>query len=474
MGCGDHGHPRVPEPVEHCARQGDAFLGVGAGAQFVDQHQGTVGCGVHDGGQVLHVRREGGQGCGDRLLVADVGVDAAVDRQGRVGSGRYLQACLIHQTQQSDRLQTDGLAARVGPGDDHDARIGSHREVQRHRGVAQLGMARPLQGQGADLRCGARVSPRIAGPRLYAVESGRDRHRALQVEPLERYLAGQLAQHAPHLRRVPVAGGHHGVVGLYIAQRFDVEGGAARRHLVHHARHARTVAGLQRHHGAPAALGGHRAVEAAAQRRIGHQLAGRRFDLQLQAAQVALHPRKLRDRMILNRPVDAHHAAQVRAQRSQQRQLGGLRAQRRALDRIGDLRKRAADRLRRGGKPPDGRQLLGVERRRATPQAAERRADLRQIQLGRMEAGLQQAPQLHRRRPFGQHRRRIGVYAAGQHLPPSRLPSAVLRDLREHARQAEQRRRTGLGRRVAGGGRRFGHACARSRSRSRTSRSRRR
>ena len=336
-------------------------------------------------------------------------------------------------------------------------------------------MASSVQRQRTD-RCGdGRVCPPVARPCLHAVEARRGRRSPLQGRPLPRHGAGQLVEDAAHLGRVPVAGRHHGVVGLHVAERLDVERGAARRHLVHDAGHARAVSGFQRHHGPTAALGRHGAVEATAQGGIGHQLPGRRLDLHLQPAQFALHPRQLRDGVVLHRPVGADHSPHLGGQRSQPRQLGVQGVQRGALDGIGDLGERAADRLRRARKPSDGRQLRRVEPLRPAPQAAERHADLRQVHLGHTEARLQQAPQLHRRRPFGQHRLRVVEDTAGEHLAPSFLSRTVLGDLRQHARQAEQLHGPRLAAcRTLVRGCRAGHACARSRSRSSTSRSSRR
>ena len=336
-------------------------------------------------------------------------------------------------------------------------------------------MASSVQRQRTDRCGGGRVCPRVARPCLHAVEARRDRRSPLQGRPLARHGTGQLAEDAADLGRVPVAGGNHGIVGLHVAERLDVERCAARRHLVHDAGHARAVSGLQRHHGAAAALGRHGAVEAAAQGGIGHQLSGRRLDLHLQPAQVALHPRQLRYRVVLHRSVGSHHPPHLGGQRPQLRQLRVQGEQRGALDRIDDLGKRAADRFRRAREPSDGRQLGRIERWRPAAQAAERHCDLGQVQLRSAKARLQQAPQLHRGRPFGQHRLRVVVYTAGQHLTPSFLSRAVLGDPRQHAGQAEQRRgplpagREPIVRRCLSG-----HECARCRSRSSTSRSNRR
>ena len=75
---------------------------------------------LDDPGDRAEVARERREALGDRLLVADVGEDVAEDRQPRAGLGRDVEAGLVHQAQQAERPEGDGLAAGVRAG--HDER----------------------------------------------------------------------------------------------------------------------------------------------------------------------------------------------------------------------------------------------------------------------------------------------------------------------------------------------------------------
>ena len=70
-----------------------------------------------DRAQVAGERRERLR---DRLLVADVGEDVAPDRQAAARRGRDVQAGLVHEAEQPEGPQRDGLAAGVRAG--HDER----------------------------------------------------------------------------------------------------------------------------------------------------------------------------------------------------------------------------------------------------------------------------------------------------------------------------------------------------------------
>ena len=73
MGGGNDPGLDLAQPVEHRQRQGAALAGVGAGAEFVEQHQGVaVGAG-QDIANPQPGARKRLTGSLDTLLVADVG-----------------------------------------------------------------------------------------------------------------------------------------------------------------------------------------------------------------------------------------------------------------------------------------------------------------------------------------------------------------------------------------------------------------
>ena len=112
-----------------------AFGRIGARAHFVEQHQRR-----HD--EIAIHRRDVGDVAGeraearvDRLLVADVGEQRSEHRQPRALGRRNVQARLRHQRQQPRRLERDGLAAGVRPGDEQ---AGRRRQIRgdRHRAAS--------------------------------------------------------------------------------------------------------------------------------------------------------------------------------------------------------------------------------------------------------------------------------------------------------------------------------------------------
>ena len=108
-----------------------AFGGIGARAHLVQQHERRrleVAGHLHDRGQVGGERRQVG---GDRLLVADVGVEAAEDRQQAALGRGDVQTALRHQGQEARGLEGHGLAAGVGAAD-HEHRL-AEADADRHR-----------------------------------------------------------------------------------------------------------------------------------------------------------------------------------------------------------------------------------------------------------------------------------------------------------------------------------------------------
>ena len=89
--------------------------------------------GLDDPGDRAEVAGERREALGDRLLVADVGEDVAEDRQPRAGLGRDVEAGLVHEGEQAERPQRDGLAAGVRPGDDERRVAVAEPDVDRDR-----------------------------------------------------------------------------------------------------------------------------------------------------------------------------------------------------------------------------------------------------------------------------------------------------------------------------------------------------
>ena len=106
------------EVVEERLRQRGSFRRVGARAQLVEQDQAVRPGRLDDAHDRAHVARERRERLGDRLLVADVGEDVAEDGQPTAFGRRDVETGLMHQGEQAEGAQCDGLAAGVRAGDD--------------------------------------------------------------------------------------------------------------------------------------------------------------------------------------------------------------------------------------------------------------------------------------------------------------------------------------------------------------------
>ncbi len=120
------------------------------------------------------VSREGRQRLGDRLLVADVGEDVAPDGQPAAGLGRDVQPGLVHEAEQPERAQRDGLAAGVRAGHDERRVAVAEADVDGHDAPAQPRVAGrqqdrlgPVAGLGA---AGTHLGreQRLGGPEVEA------------------------------------------------------------------------------------------------------------------------------------------------------------------------------------------------------------------------------------------------------------------------------------------------------------------
>ena len=137
--------------------------------------------------------RERGERLRHGLLVADVGEHVAEDRQPAPGVSRDVEASLVHERQQAQRAERDGLAARVRAGDQERPEVGAQLHVNGHHAARQARMAGTQQD---DLRANGH---RRAG-RVHLL--GKARLGAPQVKPRQR--TEQLAERpglAPDQRR---------------------------------------------------------------------------------------------------------------------------------------------------------------------------------------------------------------------------------------------------------------------------------
>ena len=136
VGRDDPVHAAAVELGEDGFGDGAAGSRFGAGAEFVNQHEGAV---VRFGEDVLHRSKEGAictQVVVNGLAVADIDHDAV--EEGHLGGlgGWDEHTPLEHVLQQADGLQADGLAAGVRAGDEEDVLGGGEAGRQRDDGLA--------------------------------------------------------------------------------------------------------------------------------------------------------------------------------------------------------------------------------------------------------------------------------------------------------------------------------------------------
>ena len=109
-----------------------ALGGIGARPHLVEKDEGGrlhLAGHLHDGGEM---GGEGGEARGDRLLVADVGVDATEDGQPGPRGGGHVHSRLRHEGEEAEGLEGDRLAPRVGAADDEDGLSVPQPERNRH------------------------------------------------------------------------------------------------------------------------------------------------------------------------------------------------------------------------------------------------------------------------------------------------------------------------------------------------------
>ena len=169
--------------------------------------------------------RERGQAPLDRLIVTDVDQDVVEHGQVRCRR-RWLDPALVDQSEDSQRLERNGLAARVGSAD-HQRTEPGQRQVDRHR------------GRGIEQRVARALQRDIAGRLVDDASIPFERQRGTSdgqvdlCDPLHGIgqkigdLAdglGELRQHALDLDALTRLQFAHPVVGLEDLQRLDKHG----------------------------------------------------------------------------------------------------------------------------------------------------------------------------------------------------------------------------------------------------------
>ena len=113
----------VVQVLDHGAGDGDAVVGAGAAANFVEHDEAAGGGLGEDGGEFQHLDHEGAGAGGEVVVRADAGEDAVDDADGGAGGGDEA-ADLGHENDQGDLAQVGGLARHVGAGEDGDLALG--------------------------------------------------------------------------------------------------------------------------------------------------------------------------------------------------------------------------------------------------------------------------------------------------------------------------------------------------------------
>ncbi len=245
---------RCDELAEQCAGERRALDRVGAGGDLVEQHERPRRRRLEDVHEIAEVSREGRERRRDGLLVADVGQHVGEDRQTRA-LGRDVQAALVQQRAQPERLQRDRLAARVGSAE-HEHPDAREREIDRHDGRR---IEQRMAG-GDELDVAGRLD-RAAAPAARERSAGErdvDRGQHLDgVRKLVRVVADmprELGQDPRHLVALVALELAQPVGELDDRERLDEQRLAGVARVVHDARHGAACARAHGHDRSPAAL----------------------------------------------------------------------------------------------------------------------------------------------------------------------------------------------------------------------------
>ncbi len=133
------------ERLEQGGGERCAFLRIGAGRELVEQDQALVRSALQQLAQALYVRAEGRQRASEALLVTDVGQHTIEPADRRLLRDRQRDAGARHPSDQAKRLERNGLATGVGPGD-HERARGLDGNVIRDHGLSRERQQRMARG----------------------------------------------------------------------------------------------------------------------------------------------------------------------------------------------------------------------------------------------------------------------------------------------------------------------------------------
>jgi len=157
------------------ARQGRAFLRVGAGAKFVQQHQRFGARAFKDAHDVGDMPGESGEGLLDGLLIADISKYVVKEAQLGTRLRGDVQPGLRHHHHQPHCFQGHGLAAGIGTGDDQGegsrvkVNIDGYHALRVQEGMAGIVEFYSRAGVAAITRRGDRAQDGFAGVQIFGV-----------------------------------------------------------------------------------------------------------------------------------------------------------------------------------------------------------------------------------------------------------------------------------------------------------------
>ena len=132
MGRGEGHTAPLGERNQRRRRERGTFGRIGSAAHLVEQDQRRIVRLVQDPAEHSDVRAEGRKAGGDRLSVADVGIEAPEHRQSAPRGERRNDPTLGQGSRETDRLEEHGLAAGVGTAHEQRAFVVSKLEVEGH------------------------------------------------------------------------------------------------------------------------------------------------------------------------------------------------------------------------------------------------------------------------------------------------------------------------------------------------------
>ena len=256
VGRGGDERARGDEVVEQRLGERRALGRVRAGAELVEQHERARPGLLHDPHDRAQVPGERRERLGDRLFVADVGEHVAQHGQAAARGGRDVEPGLVHQREQPERAQRDGLAAGVRAGHDERRVVAAEADVDRDDAAGQ---ARVAGGQELDLGTvrglgpdGAHVAGQL-GLRRPEVEPGQRVERLAQRRGVGGDERRQLVEDPGDLLVLRDLRFAPGVTQLDRDERLHEQRLAAPRRIVDDALDPAPRLGLDRDHVAPVA-----------------------------------------------------------------------------------------------------------------------------------------------------------------------------------------------------------------------------